>query len=156
MGADVSLAAMIVGHMVAEYLLQPEVVQATKRAHGRESYVATAVHGFVWIVCVVVFGGPWPVDLAAWREAAVPVVVLALTHCAIDCTDFRIVLHGMTKTASLDRAVEQVSLVEEQKGAPAEPGWTAVSLAYGVIGDKLFDLAAHCAILYAYWRVVTA
>ena len=96
------LAGAVVGHLLAESLLQPEWMLAQKRVPSLGALTASLGHSVVWGVCVYGLSGGAPYG---------PFLALCAVHHAIDCTPvmglwFR-VLGLQSMASSMSMAVDE-------------------------------------------------
>jgi hypothetical protein len=158
-----SLGGMIAGALLAEYVFQPEVLSATKRSGESEAKFASLIHGAVW-TGLVVAGALAEADGAFFAGLRIQsdwwmlvvIGVLALAHHAIDCTSIRDGAMRVIRVPGLERSMGQIQAVEASlaaEGKGPDPGWIVATLTYGIVGDKMFDLATHIALVCIAWQV---
>jgi hypothetical protein len=154
-----NLVGMLIGAIVGEYMFQPEVLAATKRSSEAEAVLAGALHAVLWAMIVLACGvsaGFAGGVLDAWDVPTLIVLLLALAggHYVVCCSVMRSVLVVLLRVPSLNRSLEFIRQVEIETEKPMEPGLKAVSLTYGIVGDKLFDLATHSLLVFMAWVVL--
>lgn len=159
---EVSLAGLMIGAVVGEYLLQPELLSATKiQGTGFSKFQAGALHTLIWSGAVVLFGslgvGAPPYAMPGW-EFWLMSGGLAVVHYAIDCTPLMDWLRGLFGSPALNRSLEQLRAIEMEmddndkkpKRGP-DPGFISATLTYGIAGDLRFELAMHMLVVFAWW-----
>ena len=134
-----------VGHLLGEYVFQPELLLATQRGGGAAAWLARAAHTAIWTACVfactAVGGFDWR---GGWHVYAVVAVLHFLAEAGVDRASERL------RTPSVPRAISTMQSMAAE--APTEV--SALVAAFGVCGTKAFSLSVHALLLWAAFEVV--
>lgn len=132
-----TVAWLILGHLLADFVLQTDGIAFAKAAQGRRAWLGLAAHGAV--VAAVLL----PVAVAYGAPGAMSVAVVALSHALIDRWKI-----------ALTRRAEARALRSDRRRAPGassgfvDHGWTPVPAAL-FVADQL----VHAAIIFAAWAI---
>ena len=133
-----TLAWLILAHLVADFLLQTSGVVASKTALGGRSLRGFAIHALGVAVCLV------PVALAFGGPGVFVLVAIVVSHVVID--RIKIVATRRTEAAALAESRRQ-----HEGAAPAAGlgrAWTPLPAAWFVL-----DQVAHLAIIWLAWAI---
>jgi Protein of unknown function (DUF3307) len=133
--ATLVLSWLVMCHLLADFVLQPEHVAVNKFGNGPEAWRALFVHAA--IVTVVAS----PIILVYGLPGIAYVAVTALSHLVIDRTKIELTLRGGTPDAA---AGDAVPATEEGQG----PRWSPMPAAW-----FLLDQLAHLAVLVVAWAI---
>ena len=133
-----TLAWLILAHLVADFLLQTSGVVAAKTAPGARALRGFANHALGVAICLV------PVALAFGGPGVMVLVVIVVSHVVID--RIKIVATRRTEAAAMAESRRQ-----HEGAAPAAGlgrAWTPLPAAWFV-----FDQVAHLAIIWLAWAI---
>jgi hypothetical protein len=133
-----TLAWLILAHLVADFLLQTSGVVAAKTARGGRALRGFANHALGVAVCLV------PVAVAFGGPGVMVLVAIVVSHVVID--RIKIVATRRTEAAALAESRRQ-----HEGAAPAAGlgrAWTPLPAAWFV-----FDQVAHLAIVWLAWAI---
>jgi hypothetical protein len=133
-----SLAWLVLAHLVAALILQTGGVVADKTARDGRAWRGFVAHGAGVAVCLV------PVVLAFGGWGAMALVAIVLSHIVID--QVKIVVTRRTKAAALSEARRR-----HEGAAPAAGlgrAWTPLPAAWFIL-----DQVAHIAVIAAAWAI---
>ena len=133
-----TLAWLILAHLVADFLLQTSGVVAAKTARGGRALRGFANHALGVAICLV------PVALAFGGPGVMVLVATVLSHVVID--RIKIVATRRTEAAAMAESRRQ-----HEGAAPAAGlgrAWTPLPAAWFV-----FDQVAHLAIIWLAWAI---
>jgi hypothetical protein len=133
--ATLVLSWLVLCHLLADFVFQPEHVAVNKFGHGREAWRALLIHAA--IVTIVVS----PIILVYGLPGIAFVAVTALSHLVIDRTKIRLTLRG---GAAAQVADDGPLLIGQGQG----PRWSPMPAAW-----FLLDQLAHIAVLVVAWAV---
>ena len=133
-----TLAWLILAHLVADFLLQTSGVVAAKTARGGRALRGFATHAVGVAICLV------PVALAFGGPGVLVLVVIVVSHVVID----RIKIVATRRTAAAAMAESR----RQHEGAAPAAGlgraWTPLPAAWFI-----FDQVAHLAIIWLAWAI---
>jgi hypothetical protein len=133
-----TLAWLILAHLVADFLLQTSGVVAAKTARGGRALRGFATHAVGVAICLV------PVALAFGGPGVMVLVAIVLSHVVID--RIKIVATRRTEAAAMAESRRQ-----HEGAAPAAGlgrAWTPLPAAWFI-----FDQVAHLAIIWLAWAI---
>ncbi len=133
-----TLAWLILAHLVADFLLQTSGVVAAKTARGGRALRGFANHALGVAICLV------PVAVAFGGPGVIVLVVVVVSHVVID--RIKIVATRRTEAAAMAESRRQ-----HEGAAPAAGlgrAWTPLPAAWFV-----FDQVAHLAIIWLAWAI---
>jgi hypothetical protein len=133
-----TLAWLILAHLVADFLLQTGGVVAAKTARGGRALRGFATHAVGVAICLV------PVALAFGGPGVMVLVAIVLSHVVID--RIKIVATRRTEAAAMAESRRQ-----HEGAAPAAGlgrAWTPLPAAWFI-----FDQVAHLAIIWLAWAI---
>ena len=133
-----TLAWLILAHLVADFLLQTSGVVAAKTAGGGRALRGFANHALGVAICLV------PVALAFGGPGVMVLVAIVVSHVVID--RIKIVATSRTEAAAMAESRRQ-----HEGAAPAAGlgrAWTPLPAAWFV-----FDQVAHLAIIWLAWAI---
>ncbi|HTG41053.1 MAG TPA: DUF3307 domain-containing protein, partial [Methylomirabilota bacterium] len=133
-----TLAWLILAHLVADFLLQTSGVVAAKTARGGRALRGFAIHALSVAICLV------PVALAFGGPGVLVLVAIVVSHVVID--RIKIVATRRTEAAAMAESRRQ-----HEGAAPAAGlgrAWTPLPAAWFV-----FDQVAHLAIIWLAWAI---
>jgi len=133
-----TLAWLILAHLVADFLLQTSGVVAAKTARGGRALRGFANHALGVAICLV------PVALAFGGPGFIVLVVIVVSHVVID--RIKIVATRRTEAAAMAESRRQ-----HEGAAPAAGlgrAWTPLPAAWFVV-----DQVAHLAIIWLAWAI---
>ena len=133
-----TLAWLILAHLVADFILQTSGVVAAKTARGGRALRGFANHALGVAICLV------PVALAFGGPGVMVLVVIVVSHVVID--RIKIVATRRTEAAAMAESRRQ-----HEGAAPAAGlgrAWTPLPAAWFV-----FDQVAHLAIIWLAWAI---
>jgi hypothetical protein len=133
-----SFVGAVVGHLVAEYVIQPEWMLSQKRVFAAGALTASLGHSVVWTACV------WGCSPGLPYEA---LAALCVVHHALDCTPLGMKLPQWLGTQSMVRSM-QMSIDEEMPQLVA-----AVQFALAAASETMFNFALHVGAIYAVLRL---
>ena len=128
-----------VGHMLGEYIFQPEWMLSQKRVFLLGALTASLGHTVVWTACV------WACSPGLSYEALAALCVL---HHGLDCTPVPMWLMKLLGVQSMVRSM-QMSIDEEMPQLVA-----AVQFALAASSEAMFNLALHVGPIYAVLRLL--
>ncbi|MCY7417323.1 MAG: DUF3307 domain-containing protein, partial [Chloroflexi bacterium] len=133
--ATLVLSWLVLCHLLADFVLQPEHVAVNKFGRGREAWRALLIHAA--IVTVVAS----PIILVYGVPGIAYVAVTALSHLVIDRTKIMLTLRGGTAGEAADDGVLLI-------GGGQGPRWSPMPAAW-----FLLDQLAHLAVLVGVWAI---
>ena len=133
--ATLVLSWLVLCHLLADFVLQPERVAVNKFGHGRAAWRALLIHAA--IVTLVAS----PIILVFGLPGIAYVAVTALSHVVIDRIKIKLTLRGGTAGEASD---DGVLLIGEGQG----PRWSPMPAAW-----FLLDQLAHLAVLVGAWAI---
>jgi hypothetical protein len=136
-----TLAWLVLAHLVADFLLQTSGVVAAKTARGGRALRGFAIHALGIAICLV------PVALAFGGPGVMVLVAIVVSHVVID--RIKIVATRRTEAAAMAESRRQ-----HEGAAPAAGlgrAWTPLPAAWFV-----FDQVAHLAIVWLAWAILLA
>jgi hypothetical protein len=158
------VVGLLIGAMIGEYVLQPEMVAATKKDSeaGPTQIQALMLHNLIWVLCTAFFGVDWATFIFSNNAnihhiALIGFVVLAVLfvgHLIVELEWVQERFLAMFGLANLDKAIETIfEEVEKSERKEAELGWMAASITYGITGHMMLSAALHCAVIWLTWQV---
>jgi hypothetical protein len=128
-----------VGHMIGEYVLQPEWMLSQKRVFLVGALAASLGHTAVWTACV------WGCSPGLAPGA---LLVLSGVHHVVDCSPVSGWLMRLTQVQSMARSME-MAMGEEMPQLVA-----SVQFALAAASESMFNLALHVGLIYAVLRLM--
>jgi len=135
----VVVAWLIVAHLVADFVIQTHRIATEKQGEGRAAGRALLDHAVGVGACLL------PVVLAFGLPAVVLLIVVAVSHVAIDRT--KVVLNRRAEASALDAALDRYGTLAGSGGLGT--AWTPVPAALFVV-----DQLVHVIVLVLGWYVL--
>ena len=126
----------LIGHLVAESLLQPEWMLAQKRVPAVGALTASLGHSLVWGACVYGFSGGLPYG---------PFLALCALHHALDCTPLMGLWFRMTGAQSMSSSMG-MAVDEDMPHLVA-----SVQFSLAATSEAFASHAAHVLLLWAFF-----
>jgi hypothetical protein len=151
----VEIVLMLVGSAVAEYVIQPEAITASKADGdaGAYRFVAMLVHGSIWTTLTFVMGAPLMIQAAqATVLSAIFASILCLLslfalHAIVDSGPVRDLLIRILRVPSIHSSTELMQNVDFSK----DPNIAAAVVTYAIFGEKAFDATMHAIVVLMGW-----
>lgn len=135
--ATLTIAWVVLGHLLADFVFQTDSIAFAKAAPGRRAWLGLAAHGAVVAALLL------PVALAFGASGALSVAVIAASHAVIDRWKI-----------ALTRRAGARALRTDRHRAPTGPsgfvghGWTPVPAALFIV-----DQLVHAGIIFGAWAL---
>jgi len=163
----INLGGALIGHCLAEYVIQPSKLNATKREwknNKRYALIAGLIHSTIWTACVTVFG-LYGVAVTLPQIAMFSITLLTL-HFVADCTRFPLWLAEKIGVQHLANSIEPilqrwsdiVFVAEDQNQRLTHKELMEIVsglmlVQEEMVGQRLFEIGIHCAVIVLAWMV---
>ncbi len=166
--SSLNIAGMLIGSLIAEYLLQPDFLCATKKdwtGNKRYAFLAGIIHSMVWTMLVTILASiGWQYTM---QEIITLPILLFTLHYLLDCTPLSSWIAAQIHVEHVDRNIgritqrwgDWVALSMEKNSNPSHDeivqiATDSMELAGNIAGMKFYELGLHAFIVLLVWMFV--